>query len=117
AAGVKRFIYTGTIDSYASADPHNTISAATALDPAIAKRNLYARSKAACEAVLHGLGLPLVIMRPAIVIGPGSPPAHLGIGRFSGETRVEYWGDGRNTIPLVTVADVAEALVLAAEAP
>jgi len=116
-AGVKRFIYTGTIDSYASADPRKTIDAATPLDPAIAQRNLYARSKAACEALLRTLDLPLVVMRPAIVIGAGSPPAHLGIGRFSGETRVEYWGDGRNVLPLVGVADVAEALALAAEVP
>lgn len=117
AAGVKRFIYTGTIDSYASADPRKTINASTALDPAIGRRNLYARSKAACEALLHALGLPLVIMRPAVVIGAGSPPAHLGIGRFSGETRVEYWGNGRNVIPLVGVADVVEALALGAEVP
>jgi len=117
AAGIKRFIYTGTIDSYASDNPRTTIDAATPVDPAIAKRNLYARSKAACEALLRNLGLPLVIMRPAIVVGPGSPPAHLGIGRFSGETRVEYWGDGRNAIPLVGVADVAEALARGAEVP
>ena len=116
-AGIKRFIYTGTIDSYASDNPRTTINAETPVDPAIAGRNLYARSKAACEALLRELGLPLVIMRPAIVVGPGSPPAHLGVGRFSGETRVEYWGDGRNFIPLVGVADVAEALALAADAP
>ncbi|MBO9574354.1 MAG: NAD-dependent epimerase/dehydratase family protein [Sphingobium sp.] len=115
AAGVKRFIYTGTIDSYASADPGKTIDSSTPVDPAIAGRNLYARSKAACEELLREMGLPLVILRPAVVVGPGSPPAHLGVGRFTGETRVEYWGDGRNFIPLVSVKDVVSALVLAAE--
>lgn len=117
AAGVSRFIYTGTIDSYASDNPGKVIDCATPVDPAINRRNLYARSKAACEALLRDMGLPLVIMRPAIVIGPGSPPAHLGIGNFSGEARVDYWGDGRNMLPLIGVDDVAEALALGAEVP
>jgi predicted dehydrogenase/nucleoside-diphosphate-sugar epimerase len=117
AAGVKRFIYTGTIDSYASDDAGKVIDCDTPVDPAITSRNYYARSKAACEALLRDLGLPLVIMRPAVVIGPGSPPAHLGVGRFSGEARIEYWGDGRNMIPLVGVDDIAEALTRGAEVP
>ena len=72
AAGIKRFIYTGTIASYASDDARNIIDNRTPLDPAIARRNHYARSKAACEALLQGMrrdrGLPLVILRPGIVI-------------------------------------------------
>ncbi len=117
AANVGRFIYTGTIDSYASDNPANVIDCTTPVDPRINARNHYARSKATCEAVLRDLGLPLVIMRPAVVIGPGSPPAHLGVGRFSGETRVEYWGDGRNMLPLVSVEDVAQALALGVTTP
>lgn len=114
AAGVKRFIYTGTIDSYASADQRATIDNATPVDPAITRRNHYARSKAACEAVLRAIpGLPLVIIRPAIVIGEGAPPAHPGVARFPSETQVDYWGDGSNFLPLVLVDDVAEALALA----
>lgn len=62
-------------------------------------------------------GLPLVIMRPGIVIGPGSPPAHLGVGRFLSETRVDYWGDGTNPLPFVLVDDVADALARALDAP
>jgi nucleoside-diphosphate-sugar epimerase len=120
AAGVKRFIYTGTIASYASANCRDVIDNRTPLDPAIARRNLYARSKAACEALLQTMqrdrGLPLVILRPGIVIGPGSPPAHLGVGRFSSETRVDYWGDGTTPLPLVLVDDVADALVRALDA-
>ena len=121
AHGVRRFIYTGTIDSYASADPRVTITSATPLDPAIASRNLYARSKAACEALLKGLardrGLPLVIFRPGVVIGAGSPPAHLGVGKFVSPTRVDFWGDGINKLPFVLVGDVADALDRALDAP
>lgn len=117
AANVRRFIYTGTIDSYASDNPGKVIDCATPVDPKIETRNHYARSKAACEALLREIGLPLVIMRPAVVIGPGSPPAHLGVGKFSSETRIEYWGDGRSMLPLVGIDDVAEALALGVETP
>ena len=121
AVGVERFIYTGTIDSFDSADPRKIIATDTPLDPAIATRNLYARSKAACEALLTDLastrGLPLVVARPGIVIGAGSPPTHLGVAQFLSPTHVRYWGDGTNPLPFVLVEDVAEALTRAATAP
>jgi predicted dehydrogenase/nucleoside-diphosphate-sugar epimerase len=120
-AGVARFIYTGTIASYASGNPRDVIDNSTPVDPAIERRSHYPRSKAACEALLQAMqrdrGLSLVIVRPGIVIGPGSPPAHLGVGRFASETRVDYWGDGRTALPLVLVDDVADALARALEAP
>lgn len=119
--GIKRFVYTGTISSYSSDKPGTRITGDTPVDPKIATRDLYGRSKAACEALLQDLqrtkGLPLVIFRPGIVIGEGSPPAHLGVGNFVSSTRVDYWGDGTNKIPLVLVDDVAEALALALDAP
>lgn len=121
AARVDRFIYTGTIASYSSDNPRDVIDNRTPLDPSIARRSYYARSKAACETLLKDMardgGLPLVILRPGVVIGPGSPPAHPGVGHFLSETRVDYWGDGSNALPLVLVDDVAEALVRARDAP
>jgi predicted dehydrogenase/nucleoside-diphosphate-sugar epimerase len=121
AAGVKRFVYTGTIDSYDAANAAAVIDGSTPLDPAIDSRNLYARSKAACEALLLELhrtrGLPLVIFRPAVVIGEGCPPAHWGVGMFHSDTRVQYWGSGDNKLPLVLVDDVADALVLGLDKP
>lgn len=120
AAGVRRFIYTGTIDSYYSARADQVITGDTPLDPAILGRNHYARSKAECEALLQALhrdkGLPLVVFRPGVVIGKGCPPAHWGVGMFLSETRVRLWGDGENKLPLVLVEDVAEALALAVDA-
>lgn len=118
---VERFIYTGTIASCDSADPRGVINNQTPVDPAIAHRDHYARSKAACETLLQSMrreqGLPLVIVRPGIVIGPGSTPWHPGIGRFLTETRMDFWGDGRAMLPLVLVDDVATALALALTAP
>jgi nucleoside-diphosphate-sugar epimerase len=116
-AGVNRFIYTGTIDSYDSASPYKRITSETEVDPRIGSRNLYARSKAACEQILRDaqerLGLPVVILRPAIVIGAGTDPNHLGVAQFASETEVRYWGNGDNKLPLVLVDDVADALVKA----
>ena len=119
AHGVKRFIYTGTIDSHYSADAADVIDSDTPLDPRMAHRNLYARSKAACEAMLQKMnkerGLPLVIFRPGVVIGEGSPPAHWGVGMFHSDTRAQLWGDGATKLPLVLVDDVAEGLALGME--
>ena len=121
AHGVKRFVYTGTIDSYDSADARTVIDARTPVDARIASRNLYARSKAACEELLQRMhterGLPLVIFRPGVVIGAGSPPAHWGVGMFHSDTRAELWGEGTTKLPLVLVDDVAEGLALALDAP
>ena len=120
-ARVKRFIYTGTIASYASGNPRTVIDNNTPIDSAIQRRNHYARSKGECEALLQSMqrdrGLPLVILRPAIVIGPGSPPSHPGVCRFESETKVDFWGDGTTPLPLVLVDDVADALVRALDAP
>ena len=82
-------------------------------------RNLYARSKALCEARLLALhrarGLPLVIARPGIVVGPGGPLQHWGIGRWHGAGAVRIWGAGHNVLPLVLNDDVAAGLVLMAQ--
>lgn len=116
AKGVKQFIYTGTIDSYYSANANSVITSDTPLDTSTT-RNLYARSKASCEFLLMEMhkvsGLPVTIFRPGIVIGKGCPPAHWGVGMFQSEARMQFWGSGESKLPLVLVEDVADALVLA----
>jgi len=120
AAGVRRFIYTGTIASCYTGKSGDVITSDTPVDPKIRFRNLYARSKAECERALMRLhcdhGLPLVIVRPGIVIGQGVSYTHWGVGMFSSATRVRFWGDGLNTLPFVLVDDVASALLLALDA-
>ncbi|KRQ94736.1 hypothetical protein CQ12_04190 [Bradyrhizobium jicamae] len=120
AAKVKRLVYTGTIDSYYAGAKAGTITENTPLDPNILRRNYYARAKAAAENILTAMhreqGLPLVIVRPGIVIGHGGNPFHWGVGRFT-EDICEVWGDGDNKLPLVLVADVAAGLVNAIEVP
>lgn len=114
AANVRRLIYTGTIDSYYAGSKGGVITEETPLDHHIARRNYYARAKAAAEGILIDLhrtqGLPVVIFRPGIVIGRGGNPFHWGVGRFSGNI-CEVWGDGTNRLPFVLVTDVATGLL------
>jgi nucleoside-diphosphate-sugar epimerase/predicted dehydrogenase len=119
--GVKRLIYTGTIDSYYAGGRAGTITEDTPLDPNIRRRNYYARAKAAVEELLVQMhredGLPMVIVRPGIVIGRGGNPFHWGVGKWTSEGVVETWGDGANKLPLVLVDDVAAGLIRAMETP
>ena len=120
-AGVKRFVYAGTIDSYYAGRRAGTITEATPLDRRIARRNLYARAKAASEEILLRMhreqGLPLVIVRPGIVIGRGGSPFHWGVGMWWHDAVCQIWGEGTNKLPLVLVEDVARALIAAMEKP
>jgi nucleoside-diphosphate-sugar epimerase len=119
-AKVKRFIYTGTIDSYYLGANAGVITEATPLDTQIAHRNLYARAKAISEEILAKMhrdqGLPLVIVRPGIVLGRGGSPFHWGVGRWWSDAVCEIWGEGRNKLPLVLVEDVAAGLIAATHA-
>lgn len=121
AHGVKRLVYTSTIDCYYAGPGAGTITERTPLDPKIGRRNTYARAKAAIEHLLFDMhrseGLPLVVVRPGIVIGEGGNPFHFGVGRWASESVVETWGDGENPLPLVLVDDVAQGMVQAMETP
>jgi predicted dehydrogenase/nucleoside-diphosphate-sugar epimerase len=120
-ACVNRLVYTGTIDSYYAGSRAGVITEATPLDPAIARRNLYARAKAASEEILLQMHrqqqLPLVILRPGIVIGCGGSPFHWGVGMWWHDSVCQIWGEGKNKLPFVLVQDVACALVAAIQAP
>ena len=117
ASGVKRFIYTGTIDSYYCGPSAGTITEQTPLDPHIESRNLYARAKAVSEEILSRMhreqGLPLIIVRPGIVIGRGGSPFHWGVGMWWSDSVCQIWGEGNNKLALVLVEDVAAGLVAA----
>lgn len=121
ARGVRRFVYTGTIDSYYAGAKAGTITEETPLDPLIARRNYYARAKATSEAELLEMhrdrGLPLVIARPGIVIGPGGSPFHWGVGMWSYQAVCQLWGDGATPLPLVLVDDVADGLIACLDVP
>jgi predicted dehydrogenase/nucleoside-diphosphate-sugar epimerase len=119
--GVKRLVYTGTIDSYYCGSGAGTITEETPLDPRIERRNLYARAKAASEEILKRMhrerALPAVIVRPGIVIGRGGSPFHWGVGMWWNDAVCQTWGDGTNKLALVLVEDVAAGLIAAMKTP
>ena len=114
ARGIKRFVYTGTIDSLDLAHSHS-LTEANGLDEHLARRNNYAHSKGLAENLLLDMhereGFPVVIVRPAIVLGPGGPVTHLGVANWFGIGSCAYWGDGRNLIPAVLVDDIVDGLI------
>ena len=119
AEDVKRLIYvSSTAALYLGADCGTAeIDDAVGPDPKSEERALYARGKAEAERVLMRLhrtrGLPVTIVRPAIVVGPGTPLQHSGLGLWVRDNHCVGWGDGTNPAPLVDVEDVAEALARA----
>ena len=48
-----------------------------------------------------------------VVVGAGSSPFHSGLGFYNNEQHCIGWNEGRNPLPFVLVADVAQAIVLA----
>lgn len=121
AAGVKRLVHVGSIASLYLGPQPGVVTGATPPDPHEDRRGDYARAKAICDRMLLDLhareGLPVVILRPGVVVGEGSSPFHSGLGFFNTEQHCIGWNDGRNKLPFVLVEDVAAAVVLAARAP
>jgi predicted dehydrogenase/nucleoside-diphosphate-sugar epimerase len=115
---IHRLIYTGTIDSL-DTSRSITIDDATPLDVNSHRRNPYSRVKAEAERFqldLHATKkLPVVILRPGVVIGAGTSPFHWGVAWWPGSFVARLWGQGTNPLPLVLVDDVARALARAAE--
>lgn len=116
---VKRFIYTGTIDSLNLSQP-GKIKESDGVDRDLKQRNNYAHSKAITESKLTDMfnkdNFPLVIIRPAIVLGTGGPVNHVGVANWFGLGRCAYWGNGENLIPAVLVEDVVKGLISAIDA-
>jgi nucleoside-diphosphate-sugar epimerase/predicted dehydrogenase len=119
AAGVHRFLYVSSIAAlYAGADCGSAvIDDAMGTDPQPGGRDLYSQGKIAAEAALSALhrerGLPLVILRPGVVLGAGGIVEHGGFGYWARDNHCIGWGRGDNPLPVVTADDVAEAIALA----
>lgn len=120
-AGVKRLVYTGTIASYYQGASAGTITEKTSLDAGIARGNYYSRAKTESEVMLLRMqreqGLPVVILRPGVVIGRGGSPFHWGVGMWWHDAICQTWGQGETKLPLVLVEDVASGLIAAMEKP
>jgi predicted dehydrogenase/nucleoside-diphosphate-sugar epimerase len=123
AAGVERFVYVSSIAAlYAGPDRGTSvIDDELQTDPRPEGREIYSRGKMEAERRLLELhrrrGLPLVIVRPGVVLGEGTPLQHSGLGLWVRDNHCVGWGMGDHPLPVVDVDDVAEALVLLALHP
>jgi predicted dehydrogenase/nucleoside-diphosphate-sugar epimerase len=117
-AGVERLVHVSSIAALYLGPQSAPVTGATPTDPAADARADYARAKAYCERLLLEMhareALPVCILRPGLVVGPGASPFHSGLGLFNNEQHCIGWNDGRNALPFVLVQDVAEAILLAA---
>jgi predicted dehydrogenase/nucleoside-diphosphate-sugar epimerase len=114
---VPELLFASTIAVYDLGRRGVTVTEETSVDPLPGRRNLYSRAKIGCEHLLMDLhrsrGLPVTIFRPGVVVGPGGPVEHLGVGYWPSPDHCITWGRGRNPIPFVLADDVAAALVAA----
>jgi len=120
AAGVKRFVYVSSVAAIDTSAP-GTLRDSAQTDPLAGERSVYARGKAATEDALQKLhrerGLPLVVLRPGVVVGEGTPMQHSGYGLWARDNHCVGWGLGEHPLPLVLVDDVADAVAKAAVHP
>jgi predicted dehydrogenase/nucleoside-diphosphate-sugar epimerase len=123
AAGVRRFLYVSSIAAlYAGVDCgaqeiSDGIAGEAGTDPQPAGRDLYSQGKIAAEAALFALhrerGLPLVVVRPGVVLGPDGLLEHGGLGYWPRDNHCIGWGKGDHPLPVVTPEDVADAIARA----
>lgn len=111
----KRLVHASTIAALYLGDPIAVITGSTPPDPEPAQRGDYAHAKVLAERVLMDMhrqhALPLVILRPGVVVGEGSSPFHSGLGSFNNDQHCLGWNAGRNPLPFILVEDVASAVL------
>ena len=115
---VDRLFHTSSIAALDLSRPRTLVTELTSPDAKYEKRCYYSKAKILGESLLERMhserGLPCAVFRPGLVIGPGSPPQHLGVGEWSSQITCVRWG--RNLVkglPFVLVDDVVEAYLCA----
>ena len=118
--GVRRLVYTSSISAL-YLGRRGKLTEAEGPDPKAGGRSYYSRAKVEAEKMLMNLHrtekLPVVVVRPAIVLGAGGLLAHGALGMAYSDTCIMGWGRGNNPLPCVLVRDIARAMVLAKDAP
>lgn len=117
----RRLVHVGSIASLYLGPQPAPVTGATPPDPRAEERADYARAKAECDRMLMEMhsreALPVVILRPGLVVGAGTSPFHSGLGFYNNDQHCIGWNAGRNPLPFVLVDDVAAAIVAALDAP
>lgn len=117
---IQRLVYVSSLSvlDHAGRDPQVAVTETSSFEPYPERRGAYTQSKLAAEHLVSDAivehGLRAVIVRPGQIVGPGSehvtPNGALAIaGRWIAV------GSPSQTLPLVYIDDVVDALLLAAE--
>jgi nucleoside-diphosphate-sugar epimerase len=119
AAKVRRVVYASSVAVYGLVKPGETIGESTAFDDQPERRDFYAQSKILADRLASSFsrktGLPVTILRPGIVFGPGRAlPIGL-LGFRTGGVNIVF-GDRGERIPLIYVENLVDAMQLAAMA-
>jgi nucleoside-diphosphate-sugar epimerase/predicted dehydrogenase len=117
--GVKRLVFTSTTAALYLGG-REPVRGDVPPDPRPGSRSAYSRGKIAAEKELGRIaaesGLPLVILRPAIVVGKGGLAEHSGVGLWVRDNHCVGWGLGNHPLPFVLARDVASAIVASLDA-
>jgi predicted dehydrogenase/nucleoside-diphosphate-sugar epimerase len=119
AAGVQRLVYTSSTAAL-WLGARGAIDGSVGPDQKPQGRGPYARGKIAAERELQALraaGLPVTIVRPAIVVGDDGLREHSGVGLWVRDNHCVGWGRGAHALPFVLADDCAAGLVAALDAP
>lgn len=115
AARVRRVVYLSSIAVYGLVKPGQSIDENTPYDEQSRSRDFYAQSKILADRFATEFsrtsGLPLTIVRPGIVYGPGSPLPVALMGFRAGRLNVVF-GDRSNRFPLNYLENLVDALEL-----
>lgn len=121
AAGVKRLVHIGSIAGLYLGESGEIITGPTPPDSQAENRADYSRAKAEADRMLLQMHrdkqLPVVILRPGVVVGEGSSPFHSGLGLFNNDQHCLGWNKGDNPLPFVLADDVAAAIAAACTSP
>ncbi len=118
-ARVRRVVYLSSIAVYGLAREGEQINEETPYDDAPEHRDLYGQSKIAGDAAAVSFakasGLPVTILRPGVVYGPGNPlPLGL-LGFRAGRTNFVF-GNRSNRVPLNYMENLIDAMQMVAAA-
>jgi nucleoside-diphosphate-sugar epimerase len=120
-AKVARFVLIGSLGIYGAAQlPYGSeLNEETPVDAAPHQRDPYTYSKAMQERAAFKLhaenGLPLVVVRPGVIFGPGKGAMSSRIGLSLGSLLLRFGGSQQ--LPYVDVDNCAQAILLAGTVP
>lgn len=118
-ANVGRFVLVSSLGVYGAIDKGGTLDETCATEPEPHLRDPYTYSKLvqeqACTEIAARYGMPLVILRPGVIIGPGRGALSTRVGLSFGAWTIRI--GGQRTLPYTCVDNCAAAICLAGVSP